>query len=91
MLLAEEANALEHRPRPVGGGVEARPEPGVFLLELTHALLGARVAATALGGDRLQPRFGLVRALAKRGQFLAEVPDEGFEFSERLRIRTHGG
>ena len=81
MLLPKEPNAVEHLPRTGRGGVHPLAQLRVFGFELGNSLFGVHVAATALCGDSLEPRFGGLRTFAEGGELLAQVADERFEFA----------
>jgi hypothetical protein len=81
VLLAKEANPVEHLSRATARFFETDLEVGVLALELLDSLgTGARGGGRRL--ERLHSRFSMKCAPAKRRQLVTEVTDELVEVGE---------
>ncbi len=84
MLLAEEADTLEHDLRPAARGIESPSEIHVLGLELSDA--DARATCTVLEG--FQMPFSLDRAAAKGSELVTQVVHELLELLQGYEFRS---
>jgi hypothetical protein len=87
MLLAKEADTLDHLPRPRTRGVEAPVQLRILFLELLDPLRRYR-ARGALRLELLQLRLSLLRSAAKRCQLFAQMLYKALKLGECL-FRTY--
>src|SRR5438105_7580913 len=82
-------NALEHRARACGSGVEPATKRRVLLLECADALANTRrLRIVGRAVEIAEPLFGGERPLAIAGELLAEVAHEPFQLAERFDVRS---
>jgi len=81
VLLPQEANTLEHLPRPAPRRVEPFRQESVLALELLYALRGDR-ARSAARVELLDLRFRLQRSAAETRELVTQMTHELLELGE---------
>ena len=86
MLLPEEPELRDYLTRPLGSGVQALVQVGVFLLNGRKALVREQISRCVGRFEQLQAIFRGERTATKAGEFLAEASDELLELMERGHV-----